>query len=266
MTPAATVYLATNTVNGHTYVGVTRFTPERRWQGHRSVASRSPVTYLHRAIARYGAEAFSLEPVASVLSVEYGSEVERAVISRMAPTYNQTNGGEFTSGRKHTPETIARIVAGNVGKRRTPEQKAANSAQAKARWASDPKYREMALAASAKGRANTDQQKRIASVRKVMCGRKMDPEHKERLRAISLGSKRSKESIASGAEKRNKSVVCIETGLCFKSVSQASASTGISISGISMVCLGKRSKVHGLTFKFNGFSNKEGVPSPTLLH
>src|SRR5688572_30215850 len=138
---APTIYLVTNTVNGHTYVGVTRFPLEKRWSEHVTKSRMAHHTYLHRAIAKYGPQAFTVEPIASCLDTLQASAVERAVIQRIQPTYNQTNGGEFTVGRRVSPDVAERIRRGNVGKTRTPEQRAANAALKRKQLLERPEYR-----------------------------------------------------------------------------------------------------------------------------
>jgi group I intron endonuclease len=246
----ATIYLVTNTVNGHTYVGVTRFTPERRWQAHRSVASRKPITYLHRAIAKYGPEAFTVESIATVVSVNDGSHVERDVIVRLAPAYNQTNGGEFTVGKAHSPETVAKRAASNRGLRRTPSQNAANSAQAKARHARDPKYTEMARAALAKGRANCDHVKRIAAVKEHHKTYKWSDESRAKLSAACICRVHSPDVIARISASNKKPVICTTLGLTFPSCEAAAEHLGIARAGIYKVCGGKHKRFNGLVFQY----------------
>ena len=160
---AATVYLLTNRANGKRYVGVTKGSPCARFKRHVYDASRAPTTYLRRAIAKHGAAAFDVSVLACSFTPEAGAAAERELIQSYAPEYNQTNGGEFTVGRRVAREIIERIAAANRGCARTPEMNAANSAQAKARHA-DPAYREKMLAALVKARAAVDENKRRLAV------------------------------------------------------------------------------------------------------
>jgi group I intron endonuclease len=131
----ATVYLATNTVNGHQYVGVTRFSVAQRWKEHVRNAARGKRSYLYAAMRKYGAEHFTVEPVASCLSITAAQATEREVILNYRPAYNQTNGGEFTVGRKTTPEVAARIAEKNRGQKRSAETKEKLRLLGEERWA-----------------------------------------------------------------------------------------------------------------------------------
>lgn len=249
--PAATVYLVTNLVTHNTYVGVTRFSLRKRWKEHEYIARWRPRTRLHHAIAKHGADNFTIEPLASCLSVSAAPEIEQALIARLRPAYNQTNGGEFTSGRRVSPETAAKIAAGNRGKKRTPEQIAANSRQARERWRSKPpEWKATILEALARGRRNVDQVKRIAAVRTARKGVPLSPEARERLIASQKGIPRSKEHIDKIRLKKQKAVICLDTGEEFASELEASAALGISNGNIGRACHGQRHSAGGLRFRF----------------
>ncbi len=256
MQAAATVYLATNTANGNRYVGVTRRSVRQRFTAHVYVAMRRPRTYFHRALKKYGADAFTVDAVASCLRAEGASQVERDVIKQLKPEYNQTNGGEFTVGRRFTPDVAERIRQGSLGKKRTPEMNAANRAQAKARYESDPAYRAKLHASLEKASAAIDQEKRIAAVREALTGRKWSDDARAKLSASCMGRRYGKDVIARMAASKSKAVVCVETGIVYASVSEAAAATGLSISGVSRVCRGDRNSANGLRFKFTDRDTK----------
>ena len=76
MQPAASVYLITNTFTGQQYVGLTRFTVERRWSQHKTKArSMRYSTDLYHAMITEGLDAFRCEAVASCLSLAYAGWV-----------------------------------------------------------------------------------------------------------------------------------------------------------------------------------------------
>lgn len=246
----STVYLVTNLTNGHTYVGITRFSPEYRWAQHVANARTRARSRLHRAIVKYGVDAFRVEAIASCLTRDGAGDVERAVIQQLHPTYNQTNGGEVTTGRRGGPELYARIAAKARGRKHTPEHRAKNSAQAKARWASDPKYRAKAIEALTRGRENVDETKRIAAVVKAQRNRKWSDESRAKLSASCMGRRYHPDVLARMGEKHKKAVECIELAAVFDSVSEAAEATGVSITSVSRICLGQRRRAHGLTFTF----------------
>lgn len=250
MHPAATVYLATNLVNGHAYVGVTRFALSTRWTQHVDNALKRCRTHLHRAIAKYGPEQFSIEAVASCLSITEAGVVERDVIRRIAPRYNQTNGGEITSGRRISPETRDLIRLKNTGLKRTPEQRAANSAQASARYHSNAEYRMKVLAAATRGRERVDREKQRRATGDSARSRIWTPESRAKLSASCMGRRHPPEVLARIAAAKCKPVECLESRIVFGSVSKAAEATGVSITSVSRVCLGQRPRANGLTFKF----------------
>lgn len=159
----ASVYLITNLVNGKTYVGVTKRSLRQRFTAHVYVAMRAPKTYLHRAIAKYGAGSFFIEPLASCLDAAGAVRAEKELIRSLAPEYNQTNGGEFTLGRRFSDDTKEKIAAKHRGMKSSPEAVEKNRAATKARW-EDPAFRAAALAGLARGRVAVDQVKRRALV------------------------------------------------------------------------------------------------------
>lgn len=54
------VYRVTNTVNGKVYIGKwSHSTPDLRWRLHKSAAKRGSPYYFHRAIRKYGLDAFT---------------------------------------------------------------------------------------------------------------------------------------------------------------------------------------------------------------
>lgn len=100
------VYVATNTVNGDQYVGLTRMGVATRWAQHMT-KSNTPKTYFHRAIAKYGATASATGRVwskeskaklsASCMGRKYGSDViARMAESKKRPIQCDTTGVVYT--------------------------------------------------------------------------------------------------------------------------------------------------------------------------
>jgi group I intron endonuclease len=249
MHPVAIVYLVTNRVNGHTYVGVTRKSVETRWALHRYTAHSRPRTYLHRAIAKYGDDAFDVEPIASCLSSDAIGEVERTVIQSRRPTYNQTNGGEATRSRRISRETVARIAASNSGKKRTAAHKAAISAAKRAEWARQtPADRECVITKLRAARLLVDENKRRQAVAKAW--KPLTMESRAKLSASCMGRRYGADTIARIAASKCKPVECIELKAAFDSVSEAAEACGVSITSVSRICLGQRRSANGLSFQF----------------
>jgi len=225
---AGCIYVVTNTVNGDQYVGLTSKPMSYRWSEHKTGARSGRKSHFYSAIRKYGLDAFQIQEFVSVLDRESLSAVEQAVIKQLHPVYNQTNGGEFTFGKKHTPESIERMRQKNTGKKRTPEQRALNSAIGKELWATSEEYRKNCLSALEKARANCNAEKRIEAARKANTGRQWSDESRAKLSASCMGRKYGPEIIARMAATKRKAVKCNETGEVFSCREEAAEKTGVS--------------------------------------
>lgn len=110
------IYAARNTKNGKLYVGLTTLSVAGRWAAHLHRAAHGSGFALHAAIRKYGAKAFVVEEVASLLPgmpFEELCELERKIIAQedcVAPKgYNLTLGGEGVLGRDVTAKERDRL-------------------------------------------------------------------------------------------------------------------------------------------------------------
>lgn len=99
------VYLIRNLINGKVYVGKTSKSLKRRWQRHVWTArSRKLFNWpLHNAIRKYGAEAFTIEPICEANTLTELNTLERFHIGQYCATdpkigYNRTTGGDGVAG------------------------------------------------------------------------------------------------------------------------------------------------------------------------
>lgn len=124
-----TIYLITCLIHNKRYVGLTSMTLRRRWLAHvaDSVKRRTEMP-LHHAIRKYGADAFNIQEIASSADRATGNILERQMIivyqTRSPRGYNATDGGDggpTMVGRKHAPETNAKISAALTGRKIDPE-------------------------------------------------------------------------------------------------------------------------------------------------
>lgn len=244
--------MVTNVLNGHQYVGLTTKTVAHRWSEHKTSAVIGKKTYLYSALRKYGPDAFTVTEFMSVFNASDLSSIEREVIKDLHPAYNQTNGGEFTQGRKHTPEIIERIRASNVGKIKTAEHRQkirdalADSPKHAARLRSEEN-----LAALDAARAKIDQVKRIAAVKKAASDRVWTEESRAKLSASCMGRRYGPEVIARMAASKRKAVKCNETGVVYTCREEAAEKTGISANTVWRHCKGKTQKAaKGLTFSY----------------
>ena len=111
------IYKITNTISGKCYIGETVMNdPEKRWMNHKATFRRGVgCPALRDAVNKYGIENFKFE-VLIICFDDVRFDMERFYIkkynSQVPNGYNISAGGmggSFT-GRKHTPDTIARIV------------------------------------------------------------------------------------------------------------------------------------------------------------
>ena len=167
----------------------------------------------------------------------------------MAPEFNQTAGGEFTKGRRVVPEAVRRIAASNRGKKRTPEQNAANSARKK-KLMEDPAARAAATARLFSARADINEEKRLEAVRASHAVRVWSDESRAKLSASCMGRRYGPEVLARMAATKSKPVECTTLHATFDSVSEAAEATGVDLAGISRVCRGQSPHAGGLHFRF----------------
>lgn len=119
------VYKITNTVDGKVYVGKTVENIEHRWSNHccTALVGNSPY-HFHRAIRKYGPDAFVIDQVATTDDAIILAEAEKVVIEHFdlfKNGYNMTLGGEGRSG--HVPSEEARRKQSKSMKGRVPWNK-----------------------------------------------------------------------------------------------------------------------------------------------
>lgn len=149
-----------------TYIGSTRQTFSRRWQGHRSALRNGchHSRHFQNAWDKYGEQSFEfyvLEPVqfledlidceqkwidiyqshtrecgfnlapradGSCFSAETKAKIGRASTGRMPTAETRAKMSAAHAGKKKTPEHVAKVAIANTGKKRTPEQIARSTA------------------------------------------------------------------------------------------------------------------------------------------
>lgn len=139
------LYRILNTRNGKMYIGLTAVGIERRWREHVRDARDGSQRALHRAMRRYGIEAFAAEEVMSLLpgrTVEDLHMLEREMIAQegtMVPNgYNITSGGEGFAGYENPALQGRPLSETHKAKLRaawTLERREANARRAKEQFA-----------------------------------------------------------------------------------------------------------------------------------
>ncbi len=119
------IYMITNIINHHTYVGMTSKSLDVRWCRHKADARRNKPFVLHKAIRKYREENFKIKLLeeCNVTSMEELGEIEKSYVAKLNPEYNMTLGGEGHTGismkgekngmfnKKHTKESKAKMSA-----------------------------------------------------------------------------------------------------------------------------------------------------------
>lgn len=221
----AIVYQATNRVNGKRYVGSTIRPLKVRKYRHHTDANNGATTAFHRAIRKYGKDAFDWV-ILSVHESAIGAAVQEIkVIAELKPEYNMTDGGDgpltalgrttiglANKGRKHTAETRAKMSAAHRGRKYGPRSD--NSERNSKRvWTLEMR------------------EKVAASLR----GRKLPEEHRRNAAAAQLGRKPTTQ----------RSVICITDGRTFASGREAERAYGLPIRSIAEACRPKRKGTRG---------------------
>jgi group I intron endonuclease len=120
---SAYIYLVTNLVTGTEYVGFTIDLRERRWR-HETGARSGSNTHFHRALAKYGKDAFEWNIIFEHDDEEWTKNVMEPYFIAWHDTfengYNLTEGGDGTLGRVATEETRRKISEAKTGKKRKP--------------------------------------------------------------------------------------------------------------------------------------------------
>ena len=110
------IYKATNIYNGKSYIGFAARCPARKTEHlNESYREKSACyhTHFHRAIRKYGFDAFVWEIIFQSENGEYTLQQMEPHFIQLHNTflngYNQTKGGEGSLGRKHSEETKSKI-------------------------------------------------------------------------------------------------------------------------------------------------------------
>lgn len=211
---ASIVYMATNTVNGKRYIGITRLTLDKRRECH-FMHARMPngrAQHFYRAIRKHGESAFAFAIVVHCDSYKAAGAEERRLIAQLQPEYNKTEGGEGILGHRHNAETRRKMSAAKNGKSPWPTGQYPAEVRAK-------------LAASARARKGTFR-------------------YTEAQKAVMRANARK------ANEARRRPVVCLTDGLAFKGTIEAGEYYGLTSGQVSYLAQGRFNSRRGLRFAY----------------
>ena len=263
------IYMYTCTVNGKVYIGRTcrKLCQRAGYKGK----NYSQCNYFWNAIQKYGWENFEPIILEEGLSAEEASKREVYWIKKYDAT-NRKNGYNITD-KVHSDFTEESCKKSNnyinpmKGKKHSEEaRKKMREHHADFRGEKSPNYGRK-FPGRGKGRLMSEEtRKKIGASNKGRCkgrvpwnkGIPMDDETKEKLRQLNVGEKNpfygrkhSKESIEKMRQKKKcKKVICIETGIYYKSLSEASRIFNISASAIMRCCKGTQKMAGGYHWQY----------------
>lgn len=248
------VYCHTNNINNKKYIGITCQSISQRFRNGKGYKS---CPHFNNAIKLYGWDNFSHEILFSGLSQDEAKEKEIELIKKYKTRnpkygYNMTPGGEGYCGKDnpwfgkhHSEETKQRLRELNTGLKRSEETKRKLSEAFKGRVFSEETKQKM-----------RGKRPNISGKNHPKYGKKLSEEMIKKLVAAS----KTKEAIEkmkknktwySGAKNPHaKRVMCIETGVVYGTLNDASKGTNCSCGKISRVCNGWQETVNNLHFKF----------------
>lgn len=200
------IYVITNLLNGKKYVGQTTLSHQRRFKRHCNSAGRDKNVFaIHRAIAKYGKENFSVELLQRCEAQDELNDAEIAWIAKLSTIspggYNLHHGGGskgkhseeskrkmslIRKGWNPSAETRKRISLAQTGKKASAEAKMRNSLAQLGHAVSSEAA--MKISNSLKGHEISDEvRQKISSKLK---GRVIDEDVRKRMSEAQIGLKR----------------------------------------------------------------------------
>jgi group I intron endonuclease len=251
------------TPSGKMYVGVTSQKPSRRWNNGNGYSRNK---YFSRAIYKYGWDNITHEILASDLTKEEASLMERDLINDLDLTnpykgYNLESGGyygyELNDLSKHKmSESKKGKYVGNknpmYGKKHTDESKRKMSEALKGRVITDEWRKHISEKMSGEGNP-------MYGVPSPMKGKKFTQEHRNKISAALSGRKLSEETkrklSQSKIGKTVKAVMMInpithDLIRIYPSITKASEDINISACCISNCCAGRSKTAGGYVWKY----------------
>lgn len=249
-----TVYKYT-TPSGKIYIGITSKKPLKRWNGGRGYLNNE---YFMRAIQKYGWKNIEHEILFADLTKEEAEQKEIELIFQYRSDekefgYNIQHGG--SSVGKHSDETKKKIGTANKGRHpwtygnhHSDETRKKLSEYHKGSHLSEETKQKISKALSGRKQDADVARKRAESNR----GKKRTEEQRERISASLKGRKvvQSQETRAKISRTLSMPIVCVETGVEYYGIREASRQTNIQSSSITGCLKGKLKRAGGYHWKY----------------
>lgn len=122
------VYKITNKITNKIYIGITNQGSGARYRHHWYEARIGEPAPIHKSMAKYGEDNFTLEVIDFAENAEELKEKEKYYIKFFNSRdrkigYNLTDGGDGTFGRKHSEETKEKLRQKALGRKASDEAK-----------------------------------------------------------------------------------------------------------------------------------------------
>ena len=191
------IYRVTNKINGKQYIGQTIHSFEHRKSEHISKSiTNNDKMYFHRAIKKYGKEAFKWDIIHACDTIDMLNFCEKFYIglhNTMVPNgYNLKEGGKNAKCSKETKVKLSKSLLGYI---HTDEAKKNMSKASKGRVFSEETRRKLSEAnkgnKSRTGQPHTEETK--LKISKAHLGKVLSEEHKRNLSKAHLGKVLSEE-------------------------------------------------------------------------
>lgn len=204
--------------NGKIYIGITQQKVEYRWNHGKGYKNNQ---YFYRAIKKYGWDNFKHEILYCDLTKKEAEQMEIKLITKFKSNnnkygYNIADGGNTNKNFHLSDEAKRKISESQRGKR--------NSMYGRTPWN--------------KGLKTSEETKKKISLSEK--GKKMSEEAKRKI----------SEALKGGNSPLSKTVMNLDTGDIYPSLSIASEKTNISKMGICNVCNGKQKTAGGYKWKY----------------
>lgn len=230
------IYKIECTVNGKVYIGQSN-NIKKRWAEHRrELNNNSHVNkHLQAAYNKYGADSFIWEIIEEFEEDELDNReiyyIEK--YDSFNNGYNSTEGGCGIRGWEHTEEAKRKIGEAMKGENH-PMYGKHHSEEAKRKLSEANKGENHPMYGK---HLSEETRKRMSESKK---GKHLSEEHRRKIGEAMKGEKNP----------CSKKVLCVETGVIYGSVREASRELNLHQSGISLVCIGKYKTTGGYHFKY----------------
>ena len=239
------------TPSGKVYIGITKQKPEQRWQNGNGYKNNK---HFYRAILKYGWENIKHEIICQApLSSAQAGAVEKSFIALYDSTnpdkgYNNSTGGEYGfSGMHHSAEARRKIRESLNRTYLDPElrrkigelHKGVNNPNFGKHLSVETRQK---MSEALKGRIAWNKGQKGVQHYSSETRLKMSESHK--------GTNHSAETRKKIGESNAKAIICVETGILYSSITEASKSIGVTIGAISCVLRGKSKTSGGYHWKY----------------